>query len=129
MTGLRKRIVIVDDSDAACEMFREILVERYGAERVAVETYITPIHALPKIDDTIDLLIVDLEMPHIDGKKFLEFAIEKGVDRRKVIVTSGRDAEELHRIFPAGACLAVMNKTEPRQREAFTMILDSIMKR
>ena len=57
MTGSRKRIVIVDDSDAACDMFREILVERYGAERVAVETYITPIHALPKIDDTIDLLI------------------------------------------------------------------------
>ena len=110
-------------------MFREILIERYGAERVAVETYVTPIHALPKIDDTIDLLIVDLEMPHIDGKKFLEFAIEKGVSRRKVIVTSGRDAEDLHRIFPAGACLAVMNKTEPKQREAFTMILDSIMRR
>ena len=129
MTAPPKRIVIVDDSDAACRMFREILIERYGADRVAVETYITPIHALPKIDDTIDLLIVDLEMPHIDGKKFLEFAIDKGVNRRKVIVTSGRDADELHRIFPAGACLAVMNKTEPKQREAFTMILDSIMKR
>jgi CheY-like chemotaxis protein len=125
----RKRIVIVDDSDAACEMFREILIDRFGARRVSVETYVTPLNALSKIDPTIDLLIVDLEMPHIDGRKFLEYAAEKGVSRKRVIVTSARDADELHAIFPAGSCLAVMNKTEPKQREAFTMILDSIMKR
>jgi CheY-like chemotaxis protein len=124
-----KRIVIVDDSDAACEMFKEILLDRYGAERVAVETYVTPLHALPRIDESIDLLIVDLEMPHIDGRKFLDFAIQKGVSRKRVIVVSGRNADDLHEIFPPGACLAVMNKTEPRQREAFTMILDSIMRR
>jgi CheY-like chemotaxis protein len=123
-----KRIVIVDDSDAACAMFRDILTKRYGAG-VSVETYVTPLNALAKVDDTIDLLVVDLEMPHVDGKKFLEYAIERGVARSRVIVTSGRDADELHTIFPAGACLAVMNKTEPKQREAFTMILDSIMKR
>jgi hypothetical protein len=68
-------------------------------------------------------------MPHVDGRKFLEYAIERGVSRSRVIVTSGRDADDLHSLFPAGACLAVMNKTEPKQREAFTMILDSIMKR
>ncbi len=129
MKPARKRIVIVDDSDAACEMFRETLVDRFGADRVSVETYVTPINALSRIDDSIDLLVVDLEMPHIDGKKFLEFAAEKGVSRHRIIVVSGRDAEELHRIFPPGACLAVMNKTEPKQREAFKMILDSIMKR
>jgi CheY-like chemotaxis protein len=124
----RKRIVIVDDSDTACRVFREILTERYG-DRVEVETYVTPLQALPRIDGSIDLLVVDLEMPHMDGKKFLQFAIERGVDRRRVIVTSGRDADELHRVFPPGSCLAVMNKTEPKQREAFTMIADSIMKR
>lgn len=123
-----KRIVIVDDSDAACAMFRDILTERYG-KGVSVETYVTPLNALAKVDGTIDLLVVDLEMPHVDGKKFLEYAIERGVSRSRVIVTSGRDADDLHTIFPAGACLAVMNKTEPKQREAFTMILDSIMKR
>jgi len=110
-------------------MFKEILLDRYGAERVAVETYVTPLHALPRIDESIDLLIVDLEMPHIDGRKFLDFAIQKGVSRKRVIVVSGRNADDLHEIFPPGACLAVMNKTEPRQREAFTMILDSIMRR
>lgn len=129
MTGSRKRVVIVDDSDAACAMFHEILLARCGDDRVSVETYVTPLNAITRIDSTVDLLIVDLEMPHMDGKKFLEFAIGRGVDRRRVIVTSARDAEELHRIFPAGSCLAVMNKTEPRQREAFAMILDSLMKR
>ena len=129
MIDSRKRVVIVDDSDAACEMLRRLFFERYGAERVSVETYNTPVQALSVIDASIDLLIVDLEMPHIDGKKFLEFAHEKGIPRNRVIVTSSRDAEDLHRIFPAGSCLAVMNKTEPEQREAFAMILDSIMRR
>ena len=129
MKSVPKRIVIVDDSDAACRMFREILLGRFGKDRVSVETFVTPINALAHIDDSIDLLIVDLEMPHIDGKKFLEFAAEKGVSRRRIIVVSGREADDLHRIFPPGSCLAVMNKTEPKQREAFEMILESIMKR
>ena len=39
-----------------------------------VETYSHPYDALPKIDDAIDLLIVDLEMPGMDGKKFVDYA-------------------------------------------------------
>ena len=38
-------------------------------------------------------------------------------------------AEDLHQLFPDGSCLAVINKTEPNQQNAFLMILDSIVKR
>jgi hypothetical protein len=37
--------------------------------------------------------------------------------------------EDLHQLFPDGSCLAVINKTEPNQQNAFLMILDSIVKR
>jgi CheY-like chemotaxis protein len=128
MTMRARRVVVVDDSEAFARMFRRLLLERYGAERFLLESYGTPLHALAHIDASIDLLLIDLEMPHIDGQKFLDFAVEKGVPRRRIVVTSGRDADILHRLFPSGSCLAVINKIEEKQQEAFRMILDSIMR-
>lgn len=123
-----KRVVIVDDSVAFCDLWANILDERYGS-LAAVETYSHPYDALPMIDDSIDLLIVDLEMPGMDGQKFVEYARQKGITARRVIVTSSHSADELHRRFRIGETIAVINKTEARQQEAFLMILDSVMKR
>ena len=123
-----KRIVIVDDSPAYCDLWSNFMAERY-AEIARVETYSHPYDALPKIDDTIDLLIVDLEMPGMDGKKFVDYARSKGVPARRIVVTSSHSADELHRRFRIGETIAVINKTEARQQEAFLMILDSVMRR
>jgi hypothetical protein len=46
-----------------------------------------------------------------------------------MVILSSRDADELHVLFPEGSCLAVINKHEPNQQNAFLMILDSIVKR
>jgi CheY-like chemotaxis protein len=123
-----KRVVIVDDSVAFCELLSNIFEERYG-ERAAVETYRHPYDALPHIEESIDLLIVDLEMPGMDGQKFVAYAREKGLPARRIIVTSSHSADELHRRFRIGETIAVINKTEARQQEAFLMILDSVMRR
>ncbi|HET7712810.1 MAG TPA: response regulator [Thermoanaerobaculia bacterium] len=124
----QKRIVIVDDSIAYCSLWSNFITERY-ADLAQVETYSHPYDALPKVDDTIDLLIVDLEMPGMDGKKFVEFARQKGLSPKRIVVTSSHSAEELHQRFRIGETIAVINKTEARQQEAFLMILDSVMKR
>lgn len=123
-----KRVVIVDDSVAFCDLWSNIMEERYG-EVAAVETYKHPYDALPKIDESIDLLIVDLEMPGMDGQKFCAYARQKGVPPKRIIVTSSHHADELHRRFRIGEAIAVINKTEPKQQEAFLMILDSIMRK
>ncbi|HEX8254330.1 MAG TPA: response regulator, partial [Thermoanaerobaculia bacterium] len=68
-----KRVVIVDDSTSYCDLWSNFMLERY-ADIARVETYSHPYDALPKIDASIDLLIVDLEMPGMDGKKFVEYA-------------------------------------------------------
>jgi len=83
----------------------------------------------PKIDDTIDLLIVDLEMPGMDGKKFVDYARQKNVSGRRIVITSSHSADELHQRFRIGETIAVINKTDPKQQEAFLMILDSIMRK
>jgi CheY-like chemotaxis protein len=129
MTDLKpKRVVIVDDSLAYCDLWSNFMIERYAAT-AHVETYAHPYDALPKIDDTIDLLIVDLEMPGMDGKKFVDYARAKGVPAKRIVVTSSHSADELHERFRIGETIAVINKTEARQQEAFLMILDSVMRR
>ena len=126
--GKAKRVVIVDDSPAYCDLWSNFMLERY-AEKVRVETYSHPYDALPKIDDSIDLLIVDLEMPGMDGKKFVDYARAKGLSARRIVVTSSHSADELHQRFRIGETIAVINKTEAKQQEAFLMILDSVMRR
>ncbi len=123
-----KRVVIVDDSPAYCDLWSNFMTERYG-ENASIETYSHPYDALPEIDDGIDLLIVDLEMPGMDGKKFVDYARQKGVPARRIVVTSSHSAEELHERFRIGETVAVINKTDPKQQEAFLMILDSMMKK
>lgn len=128
MSGAAKRVVIVDDSVAFCDLWENILDERY-AGAASVETYRHPYDALARIDESIDLLIVDLEMPGMDGQKFVEYARHRGIPSKRILVTSSHSAEELHQRFRIGETIAVINKTEPRQQEAFLMILDSIMRR
>jgi len=123
-----KRVVIVDDSPAFCELWSNMMEQRYG-DAVAVETYKHPYDALPRIDEGIDLLIVDLEMPGMDGQKFVEYSRQKGVPGRRIIVTSSHHSDELHRRFRIGETIAVINKTEAKQQEAFLMILDSVLKK
>ncbi len=124
-TSHPKRIVIVDDSSAFCDLWANIMAERYGV-LANVETYRHPYDALPHVDDSIDLLIVDLEMPGMDGQKFVAYARGKGVSSKRIIVSSSHPADELHQKFKVGETIAVINKMEPRQQEAFLMILDSI---
>ena len=123
-----KRIVIVDDSPAYCDLWSNFIIERYP-DTAKVETYAHPYDALPKIDAGIDLLIVDLEMPGMDGKKFVDYARQKGLSPRRIVVTSSHSADELHQRFRIGETIAVINKTEAKQQEAFLMILDSVMRR
>jgi len=126
MSGIPKLIVVVDDNETFCERMTQFFQSRYG-DRVIVQTYTEPLKALTALTPQIDLLIVDLEMPTIDGKKFLSFAIQKGIDRRRIIIASFQNAELLHQKFQLSECLAVMDKNEPEQQMVFAMIADSIV--
>jgi CheY-like chemotaxis protein len=123
-----KRIVVVDDSPAFCDLWSNFIGERY-ADVATVEAYAHPYDALPKIDANIDLLIVDLEMPGMDGKKFVDYARQKGLPGKRIVVTSSHSADDLHARFRIGETIAVINKTDPKQQEAFLMILDSVMRK
>ncbi len=126
--AMPKHVVVVDDNELFCSKMAHFFEERYG-DKVKVTTFTDPLKGLAGLEPNVDLLIVDLEMPMIDGKKFLQFALQKGVDRKKIIITSFRTAEELHAKFQLSEVLAVMDKNEAEQQKVFVMITDSIMRK
>jgi len=127
-TGATHRVLVVDDSRLQCAVWRRLLEDRYG-DKITVETYTDPEEAVLGMAPDIHLLLLDWEMPEMDGKEVLAAARESGVNLKRVIITSGHPAERLHEEFDDSGCLAVIEKTEPEQQAAFLMILDSIMRR
>jgi hypothetical protein len=68
-------------------------------------------------------------MPGLDGSKVLSYAVSRGMSKNRIIILSGRDAEYLHKRFPMGSCLAVLNKYEGRQKDALDMIFSSLQQK
>jgi len=121
------KILLIDDDAAFLKLLEEYVEERYPGLHVL--TCNDPIKCLASITDHLDLLLLDLEMPGIDGAKILSYATSKGLNKNRIIILSGRDAEYLHHRFPIGSCLAVLNKYEGRQRDVLDMIFNSLQKK
>lgn len=122
------RAVVVDDSPFQCAALRRLLEQRFGG-RVMVEVFTDPRAVLACLGPEVDLLLLDWEMPELDGVALLEEARSRGVDLKRVIVRSSHSADELHRQFDRRGCLAVIEKGEEQQQAAFLMILDGIVRR
>ena len=122
------RALIVDDSPFQCVALRHLLEQRFGS-RIAVEIYTDPRSVLPQLGPDVDLLLLDWEMPDLDGLALVEEARQRGVDLKRVIVRSSHSADELHAQFDRRGCLAVIEKGEEQQQAAFLMILDGIVRR
>ena len=123
-----RQVVVIDDSKIQCAVWQRLLEDRYG-ERVVVETYSDPREGVGALGPDLHLLLLDWEMPWMDGKEVLEAARELGVNLKRIIITSSHPADRLHEEFDDTGCLAVIEKAEPEQQAAFMMILDSIMRR
>jgi CheY-like chemotaxis protein len=128
VTPERKRILVVDDSPTQCAAFKAFLQGRYPG-KVQVETFTDPTAALLAFGPHVDLLLLDWEMPGLDGKEVLAEAVRRGVNPKRIIVTSAHPADRLHEVFDATGCLCVIEKNEPEQQAAFLQILDSLMRR
>jgi len=121
------KILIIDDDQSFLD-FLGGYIERYYP-LFQVQTCTNPVLALKSIQKELDLLIVDLEMPNMDGNKIIKYAIEVGVSKGRIILISSHDADYLHDHFPMGTCLAVLNKYEAGQKAVLDMILTSLQKK
>lgn len=125
--GESRKVLIVDDNPLVLSWWTIFLEEHYSD--LDIFTFEDPVQAMPHMTPDVHLLLMDLEMPVMDGMKLLEHAARQGVRRNRTIILSSKDADVLHRMFPHGACLAVINKDDPRQQTVLYEILNSIMRR
>lgn len=122
------KILIVDDDATFLDILGSYIKTYYPL--LDVETCTSPVKALNAIrKQKIDLLLVDLEMPMLDGAKIFKYATDAGIDKNRIVILSGRDADYLHEHFPMGTCLAVLNKYEAKQKDVLNMIFSSMQRK
>jgi CheY-like chemotaxis protein len=122
------KILIVDDDAVFLDFLGNYIKTYYPL--LDVETCTDPLEALNAIGrQKIDLLLVDLEMPMLDGAKIFRYATDSGIDKNRIVILSGRDADYLHEHFPMGTCLAVLNKYEAKQKDVLNMIFSSMQRK
>jgi CheY-like chemotaxis protein len=123
-----RKILIVDDDAPYLDALREQIRSLYPL--LAVVTCSDPFQALSILKaEPVDLLLVDLEMPALDGTKIFSFAVSIGMDKNRIVILSGRDSDYLHEQFPMGTCLAVLNKYEAKQKAVLDMIFSSMQRK
>jgi len=121
------KILLIDDDTAFLKLLEEYVKGRFSG--LQVNTCNDPLKCLISITEDLDLLLIDLEMPGLDGAKVLSYAVSRGLSKNRIIILSGRDAEYLHQRFPIGSCLAVLNKYEDKQRNVLDMIFRSLQQK
>ena len=122
-----KKVLIIDDDQLFLNLLTDYISERYP--NLEILAFDNALQGLAHITADLDLLLLDLEMPELDGGKLLAYATEKGLDCRRIIILSARDADYLHKCFPMGQCLAVLNKHEIRQKAVLDMIFEALHKK
>ncbi|MBI5483848.1 MAG: response regulator [Deltaproteobacteria bacterium] len=119
------RILLIDDDPAFTRFLGDYISQNYPLLQVEIRN--NPVAALHSIKTGgYDLMLIDLEMPAMDGLKLLKFAVETGMDKNRIVILSGRDADFLHGLCPMGTCLAVLNKFEARQKAVLDMVFSSL---
>jgi CheY-like chemotaxis protein len=127
LSARRRKILIIDDDRSFLAYLQNYA--RRSCPGLEVAICDNPVQGLAAIHSGLELLLLDLEMPGLDGAKVLGYAVAKGLDKNRIIILSGRDADYLHDRFPMGSCLAVLNKHEVRQKQVLDMIFHALQRK
>lgn len=96
MSSERRRILVVEDSPMMCRMYRLVLGAEHDLRFAGngVEGL-----DLAAQEPDVDLLIVDINMPHMDGLEFVRrLRTDLGMTRPSVLVSSTESGEEDRRL-------------------------------
>ena len=85
MSDTQKHLLIVDDEKA----LREAIAERLADHGFVVEQAPSGEHALERLADfAFDVIITDLRLPGIDGRRVLDAALERYPEIIGIVITS-----------------------------------------
>jgi CheY-like chemotaxis protein len=99
-TNVRKRVLVVDDEPKTRELFHAFL-EGAGYESVELGDSFSVFKFLKQQIDQIDLIILDLAMPRIDGIDFFEIIRNKYPGAKILISSNFPVPEQRFQVFDA----------------------------
>jgi DNA-binding response OmpR family regulator len=82
-SGQSAHVFVVDDEDQMCTLFKRYLSDSF---RVSTET--RGARAVQRIDDSVDVVLLDRRMPDLSGEEILGILREEGFRGKTAIVTS-----------------------------------------
>lgn len=108
-----KHILIVDDA-ATVRMFHRTILEEAG---YTVSEAVNGVEALEKAAAAhVDLYLVDVNMPHMDGYGFLRaLRGQDGPQAPAIMVSTEAADSDCHRAFEAGANHYLVKPARPQQ--------------
>jgi two-component system chemotaxis response regulator CheY len=108
-----KRILVIDDA-ATVRMYHRNILE---AANYLVEEAVNGIEALEKaLSQKMDLYLVDINMPKLDGYGFLRRLRSEDMEQAPAIMVSTEAAPEDRRVaFQSGANLYLIKPIKPAQ--------------
>jgi DNA-binding response OmpR family regulator len=100
-----KRILIVDDNKDITTTFKVAIEDNNNSvnKRIEVHTSNDPVLALSEFKSNYyDLLLLDIDMPHMNGFELCEKMLEIDIDVKVCFMSSGNiNLEALRDIYPA----------------------------
>src|SRR5687768_10364989 len=92
-----RRVLAIDDSTVALEMYRLILSQYRGCEFAAARNGAEALGRLAR-DEPVDLILLDINMPVMNGLEFLRWIRQQPVHKDIpviIISTEGREEDTL----------------------------------
>ncbi len=94
------KIVIVDDENEILVMLKRFL-ERTG--KYDVTTYLNPVIAVDSIDNNVDVVLLDIMMPQMNGLDALEKIMEKIPNQKVIMMTAYSTLDKVLKSHKEGA--------------------------
>jgi DNA-binding NtrC family response regulator len=117
----QKHLLIVDDESA----LREAIAERLADHGFVVEQAASGEQALERLADfAFDILITDLRLPGIDGRKVVEAALDRYADIIPIVITGYGTVKDAVEAIKQGAADFI---TKPFQFDALLHVLRSAL--
>ena len=107
------KLLIIDDNKNLVDMIREYFKDN---KKISVN-YVAEdgkygIDIIDKHSDNIDIILLDLVMPRVDGVEVLEYLKKNNIKKKIIVLTSYNTQEMIRKVSELGACYYILKPFE-----------------